>query len=279
MIKDTITEKFDEMSKTQKKIANFILRNITAVSYYNIQQFAKAVGTSEASILRFCTFIGYRGYPEFKNDIQAAAKEQISMKDRLEISRAAYDEKEAGIAEIFRQDISRIQHTLEQLDMDTFFAACQQIILAKRIYILAARSASSIGQFFQYYLNMTLGNVELITSLDCRADLLCDVSKDDVVIGITFNRYSSVTDEMFSYAYSQGAVTVAITDSELSPIIKNSKYHFLTDTAMPSYIDSFAAPLTLINAILVEIGRTRSIELSDRMSKLETFSKKFGIFE
>lgn len=279
MIKETIADNYEKMSKTQKKIANFVLQNITAVSYYNIQQLAEAVGTSEASILRFCTFLGHKGFPEFKNEVQKAAKEQLTMKDRLEISRKAYDEKEAGIAEIFRQDINRIEHTLDQLDMDMFFETCQKIILAKKIYILAARSASALGQFFQYYLNMTLGNVELITSLDCHADRLCDVSGGDVVIGITFSRYSKVTEEMFSYARERGAVTVAITDSAVSPIVKDAAYCFLTETAMPSYIDSFTAPLTLINAILVEIGRNRSIELTNRIGKLDAFSSRFQLFE
>lgn len=279
VLKEEIAENYEKMSKTQKKISNFVLQNITAVSYYNIQQLAKEVGTSEASILRFCTFLGYKGFPEFKGAIQKLAKEQISMKDRLEISYKAYDDKEAGIAEIFRHDIDRIQNTLNQLDMDIFFKTCQEIILAKKIYILAARSASALGQFFQYYLNMTLGNVELITSMDCGADLLCDVSKEDVVIGITFSRYSRITEKMFRYAYENGAVTVAITDTLLSPIIKNSKYYFLTETSMPTYIDSFVAPLTLINAILTEIGRNRNIELECRLAKLDAFGKHFEIFE
>lgn len=279
MMKEKITENYEKMSKTQKKIANYVLQNITAVSYYNIQQLAKEVGTSEASILRFCTFLGYKGFPEFKAEIQKLAKEQMSMKDRLEISYKAYDDKEAGIAEIFQHDIDRIQNTLHELDMDTFFKTCQEIILANKIYILAARSASALGQFFQYYLNMTLGNVELITSMDCHADLLCDISPEDVVIGITFNRYSRITDEMYRYAYEKGAVTVAITDTMVSPIIKNSRYYFLTETSMPTYLDSFVAPLVLINAILTEIGRNRNIELEHRLSKLDAFGEHFSTFE
>ena len=279
MLKKTIAEKYDGMSKTQKKIANFILQNITAASYYNIQQLAQAVGTSEASILRFCTFLGYKGFPEFRNEMQIAAKEQMSMKDRLKISYQAFDEKEAGIAEIFHQDVNRIESTLNQLDMNLFFKTCQEIILAEKIYILAARSASALGLFFQYYLNMILGNVELITGLGCSADQLCEVSKDDVVIGITFNRYSVITEKMFRYSADHGAVTVAITDSPVSPIVKYAKYCFLTETAMPTYIDSFVAPLTLINAILTEIGRNRNIELESRLNKLDAFSNEFEIFE
>ncbi len=278
-MKEKIVEHYEKMSKTQKKIANYVLQNITAVSYYNIQQLAEAAGTSEASILRFCNFLGYKGFPEFKKEVQTTAKAQLSMKDRLEISKKAYDEKESGIAEVFRQDIRRIEHTLDRLDMNVFFEACQKIILARKIYILAARSAAALGFFFQYYLNMTLGNVELITSMDCGADKLCELSGEDVVIGITFTRYSKVTEEMFNYAAERGAVTLAITDLEISPIVKNAAYCFLTETSMPSYIDSFAAPLTLINAILVEIGRNRSIELTNRISKLDAFSQHFQLFE
>lgn len=279
MIKELITSNYEDMSKTHKKIASYVLKNTTAVSYFNIGQLAEAVGTSEASILRFCTHLGFKGFPEFKNQLQSEAQNQMSLADRLAISQKAYDEKELGIAEIFQHDAGRIAKTLEKLDMDDFFAACQKIILAKKIYILSARSAISLGQFFQYYLNMTLGNVELINSLDCRADLLCDISSDDVVIAITFSRYSKVTGEMFKYASEKGAVSIAITDSEVSPIVKPATYAFLAETSMPSYIDSFVAPLTLINAFLVEIGRNRNIELTNRINKLDEFSKTFDIFE
>ena len=171
MVKEQIAEKYEEMSKTQKRIANYILQNMTNVSYFNIQKLAAQVQTSEASILRFCTFLGYKGFPEFKAALQKTVTSQMGISERLKISYEAYDEKESGIAEIFRQDMTRIENTLKQLDMDVFLKACNELILAKKIYILAARSAAALGQFFQYYLNMTLGNVELITGMDCHADL------------------------------------------------------------------------------------------------------------
>lgn len=279
MIKEKITENYEKMSKTQKKIADYILNNITASSYYSIQQLAEQAHASEASILRFCTFLGYKGYPDFKRQLQETAKEQIGIRERLEISYQAYGEKEAGIAEIFGQDIERIKDTLENLDMDVFFKTCQEIILARNIYILASRSAASIGRFFHYYLNMTLGNVRLIENMDQSADSLCDIKPDDVVIGLTFRRYSRATADMYAFAHEKGAVTIGITDSPVSPIVKNSKYYFLTDTSMPTYLDSFVAPLALINAILTEIGRNRNIELERRLSELDEFDKKFDIFE
>ena len=274
-----LAEKYEEMSKTQKKIANYILKNMTGVSYLSIQKLAQEIETSEASIIRFCTFLGYKGFPDFKEELQKMTKEEISMRKRVEISYKAYNEKEAGIAEIFEQEKGRIQATLEQLKMDDFFATCNKLILAERIFIIASRSAVALGDFFTYYLNMWRSNVTMITDMNHTADMLSTVNNRDVVIGITFDRYSRITAEMFRYAAEKKAVTVAITDTMLSPVIKSADYYFLTETSMPTYIDSFVAPLTLINAFLTEIGRNRNLELGQRMQELEEFHDHFHIFE
>ena len=136
-----------------------------------------------------------------------------------------------------------------------------------------------MGDFFAYYLNMCRSNVTMITDMNHTADVLSTVNNRDVVIGITFDRYSRITAEMFRYAAEKKAVTVAITDTMLSPVIKSADYYFLTETSMPTYIDSFVAPLTLINAFLTEIGRNRNLELGQRMQELEEFHDHFHIFE
>lgn len=279
MLKEQITENYEKMSKTQKKIANYILKNMAGVSYLSIQKLAQEIDTSEASILRFCTFLGYHGFPEFKAELQKLTKEELSMRRRVEISYKAYNEKEAGIAEIFEQEKSRIQSTLEKLDMDAFFQTCSKLILADRIFIVASRSAAALGEFFSYYLGMCRDHVTLIREVNSAADVFSTLSSRDVVIGITFERYCAVTVQLCQYAFEKRAITVAITDTELSPIVKNSTYHFLTETAMPTYIDSFVAPLTLINAFLTEIGRNRNLELGQRMQELDEFHERFHAFE
>lgn len=279
MVSEVIAEKYEIMSKTQKKIANYVLKNITDTSYLNIKELAEKVGAGEATIIRFCTFLGYKGYPEFKNDLRNQAREQSGIKERLRKSYDTFDGKEAGIARIFHDDINRIEATLDNLNMNDFFSVCQELILARKIYIVASRSASALGQFFQYYLNMALENVVLITDMDCAADVLCRVNEEDVVIGITFSRYSTTTINLFHYASEKNAKTVAITDTAVSPIIKYAGYVLLAETAMPSYLDSFVAPLTLINAILTEIGRNKNIELEHRITELDRFYDKFSVFE
>lgn len=279
MLNDTIKEKYDTMSKTQKKIANYVLQNVTDASYLNIKKFSQLVGVSEASIIRFCEFLGYKGFIELKKDLQSLSKQENSMRERVRKSYKAYGEKEAGVVDVFHDDILHIENTLTKLDMERFFRACNEIVLADHIYVIAFRSASALGKFLQYYLNMVLGNATLISSDDCDVDGITKATPQDVVIGITFNRYASRTVQLMKYSESKGCKQIAITDSEVSPIVRYSSFQFYAETSMPTYLDSFAAPLTLINAFLTVIGRMRNVELEYRVSELDRFYKDFHTFE
>jgi DNA-binding MurR/RpiR family transcriptional regulator len=279
MITDEIKEKYDSMSKTQKKIASYIVQYPTDVSYQSVKALSREVKVSEASIIRFCSFLGYEGFPELKKALQGEAKAKNSMQNRIQASYAAYGEKKEGVAKVFQDDINRIALTLENLNMEDFSKVCSEMILAKRIFIVAARSAASLGTFFSYYLNMALNKVCLITDNSGCSDAMADVGRGDMVVGITFQRYSTFTVSLFQYAAEHKAVTVAITDMELSPVVKNADYCFYAETAMPTYLDSFAAPLSLINAFLTEIGRMRNVELEHRVTELDEFYTRYHIFE
>lgn len=279
MLNDRIKDKYDTMSKTQKKIANYILQNVTDASYLNVKKFSQLVGASEASIIRFCEFLGYKGFIDLKKELQRLSKQENSMRERVRRSYKAYGEKEVGVADVFHDDIRHVENTLAKLDMDNFFKACNEIVLADHIYIVAFRSASALGRFFQYYLNMALGNVTLISNDDCGVDSITRATSQDVVIGITFSRYSSRTIQLMRYSGNKGCKQIAITDSAVSPIVRFSSFNFYTETSMPTYLDSFVAPLTLINAFLTVIGRMRNVELEHRVSELDGFYKELHIFE
>lgn len=276
---DRIAKKIDDMSKSQKKIARFILGNRDDVAFMNVSELASAADVSEASIVRFALFMEYKGYPQLQNDLQNSARERLGIRDRLTMSYAEYDENDAGIAKIFNEDINRIQRTLSMLNFDNLHTVIEKLLGARKIYIVCGRSAVALGMFFQYYLDMAMGNVELISSFDGNEEKMYDICNEDVAIAITFDRYTRKTVELLDFAKERGAITVSITDTMVSPVIKNSQYYFLTDTRLDSYLDSFVAPLSLINAILTYIGKCKNSELEDRLSKLENIWQSFDVFK
>ncbi len=276
---ELIAKRMDGMSKTHKKLANYILENKSNVSFLNISNLAKLSGTSEASIVRFCTYLGYKGYPDFKKELQASVEQRLSIRERLAISANVYENKESFVADIFRDDINNINTTLENLDMNTFFSVCEQILKAKRICIIAGRSAVALGSFLEYYLNLILGNVCLISFVESQADGLSFFGPETLVIGITFSRYTKATLEAMAYAHEQGCVCVAITDSFKSPVVPYSQYAFFTETNMWSLLDTYVAPLTLINAILAYISKLKKDNINERLKTFEKSWKYFNIFD
>lgn len=278
MVTDVIKEKYDSLSKTHKLIASYVIKNERETSYISINELSRRTGASEATIVRFCNKIGFEGYPEFKTALRGELSEKDNITERLRESYKAYEGRGAGIVQMFQDEAKRIERTLDGLNMDVFFDICDEIVKANKIYILASRSARSLGLFFQYYLNMTLGNVVLISEIGCDADQLYAVEETDVVIGITFARYTKSTVKLFEYAKKKNAKTIAITDSPISPLVNSAEKYLIADTSMPTYIDSFVAPLAIINAILAEIGLDKNEELEKRISELSDFHKEHDIF-
>ena len=277
-IYEAIAKKTDVMSKSQKKIAEYILMNRDTVAFMNVKKLAREADVSDASITRFAAFMGYKGYPQLRNDLREKTREQLSIRDRLAISYDEYNENDAGIAKIFNEDANRIKATLSNLDFNTFHMVVEKILAARKIYIISGRSAAALGKFFHYYLNMVLGNVEQISASDGKEMIMYDICEKDVVIAITFSRYTKKTVELFNYAQKKGAENIAITDSMTSPVIKNAKYYFLMETQLNTYLDSFVAPLSLINALLTYIGRYKNMELEEKFSELEEIWDEFDIF-
>ncbi|MBR3305418.1 MAG: MurR/RpiR family transcriptional regulator [Christensenellaceae bacterium] len=279
MVSEKITGIYDSLSKTHKKVADFVLRNYTEASYLTIRQLSEKTGAGEATIIRFCMKLGYDGYPGFRAAIRKDLSEKNDISARLQRSYQVYEGKGEALIKMFEDDVERIKSTLERLDAEAFFSVCGDLILARRIYIIAGRSTAALGHFLSYYLNMALGNVVLITEKGCDSDQLVNLSSTDAVVGISFARYTRSTIELFRYAREKGAKTIAITDTSVSPLVKDADHYLLTETYIDSYIDSFAAPMTLINAILTEIGRNRNVELEKRIHDLNGFYEKYDIFE
>lgn len=277
-IYERIAKSMDGMSKTQKKLAKYILQDRAGVSFLNISKLARLSGVSEASIVRFAAYLGFDGYPALKTALQESAQEQLSIKERLTISYSAYGERESIVADVFRDDINSITQTLENIDMNTFFQVAEKIMKARRIYICAGRSAIALGHFLHYYLDMILGNTVTVYFPTNQADCLMDIGPDDLMIGITFSRYTQDTVRVMEYACNKGCVTAAITDTLFSPIVAYATHSLFVETKMPSVLDSYVAPLSLINALIAYISRCKNKELEQRIQQLEEVWSQFDVF-
>ena len=182
---------------------------------------------------------------------------------------------------VLRSDIAKIRSTLEELDRSSFDRAVDIIVNARKIYILGVRSSSAISRFLAFYLNLIFDNVSEIGSNSVSEDFeqIMRVGGEDIVIGVSFPRYSSRTVKVMQYARDRGASLLAITDSESSPVAECADIVLTAKSDMASFVDSLVAPLSLVNALIVAIAARREKELEAKFSELERVWERYHVYE
>ncbi len=180
---------------------------------------------------------------------------------------------------VLHEDMQNIRTTTEEIDTQAFDEVVDKIIAARNIYVMGLRSAAPIAQFLAYYLNFIFDNVRIVS--EASGDVFEQISRineTDLLFGISFPRYSKMTENAVHFACDRGADVIAITDSQMSPLYQLASASLLVRSDMISMVDSMAAPLSLLNALIVAVGRQKREEISNTYSELEKVWSRYNIF-
>lgn len=266
---EAIAERLPECSKSQKKIANYLLENYATAAYMTAAKMSETVGVSESTIVRYATDLGFDGYPELQSALKYAARSKLTSVQRMELLKGRLGED--SLAASINSDIESIKKTLAITDKKSFDSFVDALMNANRIYLVGARSSASLAIFMNFYLSILFDNVQVVhTVIGSEAfDQLFRVKQGDVVMGITFPRYSKLTVDVLEFSKRAGATVLGLTDSVRSPIVNTCDITLFADNESDTFVDSLTAPLALINALIHEIGRRDP----------ERTAKRFGILE
>lgn len=278
---DKIQKKMPDLSKGQRRIAEFIIEHYDKAVYLTATKLGEIVGVSESTIVRFATEMGYEGYPGFQKALEELVKNNLTASQRIQVSSNRISKGSKDILDtILQNDISRIQDTLNYIDRDSFEDAVESILNAERIYIVGGRSSMALSVFLSFYLNFMMDNVIDVNSTTATEifESIYRINEKDVLIGISFPRYSQRTIKAMEYARSKNAAAIAITDSTLSPLLRFSSSSLIAKSDMASFIDSLAAPLSVINALLVAISVRKKDELTNTLDNLEKIWNEYQVY-
>ena len=267
-------------SKGQKQIARFILEHYDKAAFMTASRLGATVGVSESTVVRFAAELGYDGYPSMQKSLQKMIRNRLTSVQRIEVANDRIGDQNV-LDMVLQSDIEKIRLTLEDIDRDSFDKATDAIVAARRIYIIGVRSSAAIATFLGFYFNLLFDNVAMITANTPSEvfESLLRVGEGDVVVGISFPRYSSRAVQAMNFARDRGATTIAITDSDASPLAVSSKYTLKARSDMASFVDSLVAPLSLVNALLVEVSRKKNEDLSKTFQTLEQIWEEYGVYQ
>ena len=275
-----IQDSMQTFSKGQKKIANFILDSYDKAAFMTASRLGKKVGVSESTVVRFAAELGYDGYPDMQKSLQKMIRNRLTTVQRIEVTNDRLGDQDL-LSMVLQSDIEKIRLTLEELDRSSFEHAVEAIVAARKIYIIGVRSSAAIANFLGFYFNLIFDNVVDVTANTASEvfENLLRVGEGDVVIGVSFPRYSSRTVQAMTFAKDRGATTIAITDSEASPLASSAHYTLKARSDMASFVDSLVAPLSLVNALLVAVSQKKNDDLANTFQTLEQIWDAYGVYE
>ncbi len=265
------------LSKSHRRIADYIVAHYDQAVFMTAARLGESVGVSESTVVRFASALGYEGYPQLQRSLQELVSHRLTANQRFEKSAAI--EPGNVLSTVLKSDMQNLGATLEDLDPQVFDEVVSRLDAARSIYVIGLRSAAPLAQFLVNYLRYMFDSVRLITggAADGMEEIV-QLQSADVLIGISFPRYSARTLEIMRFARHCGAQVVAVTDGPMSPLCEVADACLTAHTDMASFVDSLAAPLSVINALLVALGLRRREALSRHLAELESIWETYRVY-
>lgn len=275
-----INRKYKTMSKGQKALANYISDYYDKAVFLTAAKLGEIVCVSESTVVRFATCLGYKGYPEFQKALEEMVLNKLNSVQRMEVTYGRIS-KTHVLSSVLQSDIQKIKETLEQMDETTFELAVDMMLHARKIYVVGIRSCAPLASFLAFYLNLMFEDVILLSTNNSSElfEQMIHINEEDVIVGISFPRYSMRTLKAMEFANSRNAKVISITDSVNSPMNLYSSCNLIAKSDMASIVDSLVAPLSVINALVVALCMKKQDDVVDTMEKLEHLWDEYQFYE
>jgi len=256
MYREKIREYYDHLSRSYRKVADYIMSNYYEVSFMTAAQLAYAVGVDTTTVVRFSQRLGYNGYPELLNDIRDQVKAEIY---------AAYEPKELSAedpAGAFKDRAEQEQHNLKQMLIhnppDHVRRIAEMFVAARHVVLVAEGYAATVAQMIAEQLRHRGISAEATANDAVRmAGTLLSLTPDALVVGISATAYGDSVAKALAFARSKGCATLGVVGSLASPVNRMSDQVMYAPTDVAGPLPSVVALAAALSA-LVQIAARES---------------------
>ena len=274
-----IDDGYARFSKGQKKLADYIRRDYDKAAFLTAARMGEVVGVSESTVVRFATALGYSGYPAFQKALEEMVRTRLNSIQRMEVTYGRITQGEI-LASVLQSDIEKIKLTMESIDHEAFELAVETILKARKVYVVGIRSCAPLASFLSFYLNLLCEDVTAVSTNSASEifEQLLRIGEEDVIIGISFPRYSMRTLKALEFASNRKAKVITLTDSIHSPMKLYSSCNLIARSDMASIVDSLVAPLSVVNALVVALCMKKQKEVVSTLEMLEEIWDEYQVY-
>lgn len=277
-LKNLIYEKYENLSKGQQKIADFIILNSNEMVDMTAKDLACKLKLSESTIVRFAQELGFEGYRDLKEIIIDDVKSTSTSIDRMNI----FSEVDAYTSSIYSSVSSEISYLkkLELIDKSTVKEIVENFLTARKIYLLGCRTSHFLASYFNFYLKILLDNVCLLGENETTIfEEMVDADENDLLFVISYPRYTRLMLEVVQHAKNKNVKIASLTDNDSNKLSKMSDLSIAANNNLLFFVDSLVVPMAIINGIIVDISMSNRQNTINSLSQMEDLWKKYNIFD
>jgi len=276
MLRKLIAEKMHDLTPGQQETARFLLENPKEAAFLTAAQVGERVGVSESTVIRFASALGFDGYPGLRAAVKDLLMERLSTLERI----GEYSAQEAGslVHKAIESDMDSLGSARATVDVEAIEHLGGEIAGAESVFIVGHRSSKALAYYLFHYLSWLFPTVELLGS-ETALEKITGAGKGTLVIGISFPRYTTWTVQMLEYAREKGLKVAAVTNSYSSPLAAPSELVVTVPWNPLSFIDSFTAPISVINCVILSAARELGDDARKKLAELEKVWKETGVYQ
>ena len=268
-----IGKQVNQMTKSQKKVANYLLFNMDKLLFFTADELAKAANVSTATVVRFARELDFEGYTDMQKAARLRFHDREEEPEDLPQSSPEEDSSEYLLEKSFRQDIQNLKRTFQDLSREDLERACTLLKTSRRVYLVGMRISRSMATYAYINWGMLRKGVHLIHNegLDYAEELI-EINSEDLIVAFWAPRYNRATYQMLSHAKRQKASVLLITNREFNLTMDEGDFDVILRCCMEnsSYQSSFVAPVTLVNYLTRQLELEFSKDIAARLANWDS---------
>jgi len=269
---------YPSLKTALQKVADVILRQPEMAIYASVNEVAAACGVSEATVMRFCRILGFRGFQDFKISL---ARELVLPVPRPHEEVSDDDDPATIVRKVFQAKSAALQDTLEVMEIEGMEAACRLLLNSGQVLVIGiGGSRTAVAHAGARFLLLGL-KAQIYTDFHFMLMAAALLTREDVVLAVSNSGTTRETVETVRAARENGAKIIAITNNSLSPLSRESDLVLATaarDTTLPGEANgSLVCQISIIDALFSLMFQARPEQSRKTLARMEQVMGKPGV--
>jgi DNA-binding MurR/RpiR family transcriptional regulator len=245
-----IRARFDEFSRSQKDVAQYIVDHLDEAAFQTAEELARRANTSSSTVVRFSQALGFEGFPELQQAARDEYRRLAPANGQLIAAAPLFSLDHTEFEAALAADHVNVEDTAHKLSRSSVEAAIDAIVSSERVLIAGTDQMAFFASYLRHLLMLLDLRAEIVASPSQEAlGRLSRIDQHTLVVGLSAGRPHPLITRTMKLARHRRAPTLAITDATLSEVARLARIRLYYSSNTPAFVRSHAALLSLIQAL------------------------------